>query len=364
MTRHSEVLRLKLVTAFAACKSYRAVARHYNVGVETVRRWVMRGSASQSLSSKPRSGRPRALSTPAANMALKALLDEGLTAKEAAQQLHTKGYAAQVVHRSTLVRAAREAAASQGIRLAVHTGKPAKQLTADTKQKRLAFALANRGRDWGRVMFTDRKRFQFWYPGTKVQRCRWVKKGTKPEAYTVNKPQCVNLYAGITKAGITVSHLVAGTSKQKSAYKTKMGKPARNITCAEYGNVLKTTLLPGGDLLLPGSSRLPWVLQQDNDPSHKAAPAVIATWNNSQTNKCELLDNWPPNSPDLNPIENVWSWVDGKVQQKGCKTFEEFKAAVQATLQEVPARLLTSLYGSMPNRILKVIERGGDKTGY
>lgn len=364
MTRHSETLRLKLVTAYAACKSYTAVAREQGVSAGTVKLWVMRAKHGELLSSRPRSGRPRVLSTPAANLAVEALLEQGLTAKQAAQQLHTKGHVTRVVHRSTLIRAAREEAASQGIHLAVHTGKPAKQLTANTKRKRLAFALANRDRNWQRVMFTDRKRFQFWYPGTKVQRCRWIKKGAKPEAYTANKPQCVNLYAGITKAGITACQLVAGTSKHTSTFKTKMGKPARNITCAEYENVLQSLLLPSGDRLLRGSSRQPWVLQQDNDPSHKVAPAVIATWNRNYGRNCQLLGNWPPNSPDLNPIENVWSWVDGKVQQLGCKTFDEFKTAVRDTLQSVPSTHLAALFDSMPRRILKVIERQGDKTGF
>lgn len=301
---------------------------------------------------------------PAAKLAVEALLDKRMTAKQAAQELHTKGHVSRVVHPSTLVRAARAAAASQGIRLAVHTGKPAKKLTAATKQLRLAFALANQHRNWDRVLFSDRKRFQFWFPGTKVQRSQWVNKGTKPEAFTANKPQCVNLYAGITKAGMTACQLVAGTSKHKSTFKTKTGKIARNITSAEYRDVLKTTLLPGGDRLLRGTSRRPWVLQQDNDPSHRTAPNAITTWNRSHTATCQLLVDWPPNSPDLNPIENVWGWVDGKVQQLGCKTFDEFKTAVLDTLQSVPAAYLTSLYDSMPRRMAKVIERSGDKTGY
>lgn len=37
-----------------------------------------------------------------------------------------------------------------------------------------------------------------------------------------------------------------------------------------------------------------------------------------------LLPNWPPNSPYLNPMENVWSWVQSQVDAKVCKTFEDF----------------------------------------
>ncbi len=364
MTAHSEVLRVALVTAYAKCNSYSAVARQYGVDVSTVRRWVQRQQASLPLSSRPKSGRPRILSTPAAQKAAETLLQSGMTATKAAQELHMQGLAPRVVHKKTLIRAAHGAAAREGYKLAVHTGKPAKALTALTKQKRLAFAQANLHTDWSRVMFTDRKRFMFRHPGCKVHRCQWVKKGSKPESYTVSNPQCVNVYAGITKSGPTACKLVAGTSKHKTTYKTKAGGQARNITRHEYKDVLMRTLLPEGRRLLGGSHRRPWVLQQDNDPAHGAAADIIKTWNKGYTATCQLLANWPPNSPDLNPIENVWGWVDRTVQAQGCSTFAQFQAAVLDAIKSVPAGMLASLYTSMPKRISKVIERGGDKTGY
>jgi hypothetical protein len=296
--------------------------------------------------------------------ALEMLVEGKSDLKQAAQDLYSGGDVSRVVHRKTLARAVREAAARQGRQLAVYHGRPVKQLTAANKQKRLQFALTNRNRDWGRVMFTDRKRFYFRYPGSKVQRSTWTDRGSKPTAFTVSNPQCVNLYAGITKAGVTKCRLVAGTSKRRSTYKTKEGKRARNITAGEYSKVLKHTLLPGGGELLGGSTRTPWVLQQDNDPTHRVASHTIATWNRAHSVRCELLDNWPPNSPDLNPIENVWGWVDAKVQALGCQNFPQFQKAVLATVKAVPQSMLDNLFASRPKRISKVIDSKGEKTGY
>jgi hypothetical protein len=282
--------------------------------------------------------------------------------------LAIKGLTSKVLSRATIARAARREAKEQGKDLVVRRGKPRKEMTQATKAKRLKFALANKSRGWDRVLFTDRKRFYFSYPGSKVKgyRYRLRSKGEVEDkaAFQPNHPQCLNIYAGISRFGITPIHVVAGSSKHKTTHTNKKGQPAKSITMAEYRDVLSKTLLPEGSKLFQNQGITSWVLQQDGDPSHSCAHAEVKKWNKAHHSKVEVLLNWPPNSPDLNLIENVWSAVQEKVNRAGCNSFEEFKDKVVQELEGYPKKSITKLFKSMDKRVSLVVANGGGPTKY
>ena len=137
-----------------------------------------------------------------------------------------------------------------------------------------------------------------------------------------------------------------------------------NISAEEYEQVLKKTLLPEGQRLFSGKGISYWTLQQDNDPAHVDASGVVKQWSKKNKSNAMVLPNWPPNSPDLNLIENVWGYVQGKVDEMGCQSFEDFRVAVHEQFKAVPSSMLNNLYTSMKGRLASVVEKGGDKTKY
>jgi transposase len=365
MVTSSEAIRWSIVSSHQQGMSTPTICQKLKVAPKTVRKWVACYKATGGVAPGKSTGRKRLMSHDTAGQAASMLLSGQFSgARHVAAALHLQGFTPHQVSARTLREASKRAAEQDGCPIRAVKGKPVKQLTTKTMQQRLAFAQQHLKREWRSVMFTDRARFHWRHPGTRVQRTAWVRKGTQRTAYQPNTPQCVNVYAGITPYGVTKCHLVAGTSKQRSTYTTAAGHPSNNITKEEYTSVLRDTLLPEGSRRFGSKGVHYWVFQQDNDPAHGSCATTITTYNRRHFGSVELLPNWPPNSPDLNPIEHVWAWVSAKVAAAGFASFDAFKAGVIEAIQSVPKAMLANLYGSMHVRMAEVIRLQGGKTKF
>ena len=350
------------------------VARETSYSYKRVKYWVDHYKKHGNVTTRKPSGRPRLISTAAARAAVELLADSDNygTAQVVAAELHQRGLTPgnKPVHKTTLIRAAVAQATTDGDPLEVASGEPEKELTAATKQKRMEFCQANLSTNWAQIMFTDRKKFAFRYPGTKHRGKQWIKKskgGKKGKrCFKPNNPQRVNLYMGINKWGVTKVHKVSGSHGLKTKFKNKKNQDAKNITSDEYAHVLKETFLPEGRKMFSAQGMSNWKLQQDNDPTHKkAAAAEIAAWNAAHPGQhVQLLPNWPPNSPDLSPIENVWGIVQRQVDSEGCSNFAQFEALVIKKLQQFDKKVLKNMYKTMGERIKLCIAASGDRISY
>ncbi len=72
--------------------------------------------------------------------------------------------------------------------------------------------------------------------------------------------------------------------------------------------------------------------------------------------------NWPANSPDLNPIENLWGIVKRKMRYARPNNAEELKATIRATWALITPEQCHRLIDSMPRRIAAVIQAKGAQT--
>ena len=102
------------------------------------------------------------------------------------------------------------------------------------------------------------------------------------------------------------------------------------------------------------------IFQQDRAPCH--VPKAAKQWFSQQ--KIELLD-WPGNSLDLNPIENLWCIVKTKLTSKHYCNIQELKEEiVRLWCTDISKDLCEKLVESMPRRIRAVIGNKGFPTKY
>jgi hypothetical protein len=103
-----------------------------------------------------------------------------------------------------------------------------------------------------------------------------------------------------------------------------------------------------------------WWLLYDNDPRHTAQ--VTIQW--LSENLVRRRIDFPPYSPDLNPIENLWAYLVPRVDKYNAQTEEQLKKAVQIEWEKIPITYLQNLANSMPQRCQEVIDHQGHTTHY
>jgi transposase len=120
--------------------------------------------------------------------------------------------------------------------------------------------------------------------------------------------------------------------------------------------ILQRHLLPSANSLFPPGA---WWLQQDNDPKHRSI--LVRDWLFSNGVQC--LD-FPPYSPDLNPIENLWNDLKRRVEKRNARDIAELEEHLNAEWSATDRDYLVKLSHSMPKRCLAVVANHGHKTRY
>lgn len=97
-----------------------------------------------------------------------------------------------------------------------------------------------------------------------------------------------------------------------------------------------------------------WMLMQDGASAHtsKKTTKYLRT-------VCKVLKHWPANSPDLNPIEHLWSILDSILKANPPKTVSELKQAVQEAWNTISFDTIHNLVASMDKRLKLVKKYGG-----
>lgn len=101
-----------------------------------------------------------------------------------------------------------------------------------------------------------------------------------------------------------------------------------------------------------------WTLQQDWAPAHSAKSTILL---------CKELfsdvwdkDVWPPNSPDLNPLDySIWSILESRACATRHASVDSLKAALKKAWDEITAEEVAAIVDNFPRRLKACIAAKG-----
>ncbi len=191
------------------------------------------------------------------------------------------------------------------------THRRVKEFGYSCRQRRLTWAKEKKNwtvAQWSKVLFSDESKFciSFGKQGPRVMRKSGEAHSPSCLKSSVKFPQSVIIWGAMSSAGVGPLCFL----------KT-------NITAPVYQEIWEQFMLPSADQLFKDAD---FIFQQDLAPAHTAKSTK--SWLNDHD--VGVLD-WPANSLDLKPIENLWDIFKRKMRNKRPKNADELKATVKET---------------------------------
>ncbi|EXX73986.1 IS630 family transposase [Rhizophagus irregularis DAOM 181602=DAOM 197198] len=207
-------------------------------------------------------------------------------------------------------------------------------------------------RDWAQVIFSDESSIEI---GKQSRQIRvWRHTGERFNT------KCLTPTFKSGRKSVMVWGCFAGGIKGPLIFCDENKEGNEKINSNTYVRILNKHLHPFHHTVCELTGRAA-SFQQGNAPIHTAK--ITKDW--LKKNKIAIID-WPANSPDLNPIENIWKQLKDNIQSREVfpRTVGELKATLSEEWENLDCSVFEEVVASMPQRINAVLEAKGGPTHY
>lgn len=135
-------------------------------------------------------------------------------------------------------------------------------------------------------------------------------------------------------------------------YKSKLIVCEKTVDEIEYRRLINESGIENDlNSIYPDHS---YIFMQDGAPAHTSFSTILFL-----KKRFNLLKMWPANSPDLNPIENLWGAIKRILKFENINTKSEFIEKVKFIWENFPQDSINNLISTFIGRLRKVIEENG-----
>lgn len=203
-------------------------------------------------------------------------------------------------------------------------------------EKRVEWAKENLDCDRDNVTFSDES--SFWaFPCIKHA---WTT-STRMLQRTVKHPVKVHVWGCFSNKGFGTLFLFT-----------------ENLNAEKMNKIYQKALLPSAKQWYFKTNES-WILQEDNDSKHRSR--ACSEW---KAQSGVLTLDWPSQSPDANPIENVWALMKMQLHRRKPCNLGQLSRQIRNIWRSFPIEYAEKLVESMNRRCQAIIDNAGDWTCY
>lgn len=305
------------------------IAKKLKISEHSAANIIQKFKETKSVRDLPRSGRKRKLTASDTRKVVR-LAKKKKSAPQIAQELGNK-----VVPR-TIQRKLKEEGYFYG------KIKKIERLTKAHKKHRVEYCKEMKGYNWDSVLFSDEKTFVLGASSDYA----WQTAGNRLSVEYVPHAPKLHVWGAIG-----------------AHFKSKLYFFQENLNSELYQKILKQkikekALIYSDDCPLELVQN--WQFLQDNSRVHKAKKSMKIL---HQLVGNRIIDH-PARSPDLNPIEDMWSYLDRKVKEKKTTSIHSLKMILAREWNSLPWTEIRKSVDSMERRTRQCHESDGERLPY